>query len=68
MKKLIVLLLFASCTVYKNQKTCHTKRHRLNTNIGVINLEYDSTKWKIVPMTKQDSLLLEKLNAYSNNE
>lgn len=52
-KVLILLLLFSSCTICKRPKRCHMK----TTYVGQgINYTYDSTVWKVLPMTKADSI------------
>jgi hypothetical protein len=52
MKKVLILLLFSSCAVYKKPKVCHMK----TTKVDNVNFIYDPTVWKVLPMTKTDSI------------
>jgi hypothetical protein len=60
MKKLLILLLFfSSCIICKKQTTRHYMKKTSAAN-GVT-YTYDSTIWKIVPMSKEDSLRFDSL-------
>jgi len=53
MKKVIIsLLLFSSCTICKKPKKCTVK----TTKVDNVNFTYDSTVWKVLPMTIADSI------------
>jgi hypothetical protein len=60
MKKLIILLLmFTSCATQPHiRRTYHVKREFSGDKR--LYFIYDSTVWKVVPMTKQDSAILKK--------
>jgi hypothetical protein len=57
MKKLLILLLLSSCVnqkkAQKNLKTTHVDNS--------VTYTYDSTVWKVVPMTKEDSVYFKNI-------
>jgi hypothetical protein len=64
-KVLILLLLFSSCTICKKPKRCHIK----TTYVGNgVNYTYDSTVWKVLPMTKADSIWIDSVINLTNNK
>ena len=65
MKKLLILLLVvSSCTICKKQKNCKLKR----TYVENVTYTYDSTVWKIVPMTKADSIWIDSVSNLNINK
>jgi hypothetical protein len=66
MKKLLILLLiFSSCEICKRQgKVCRVKK----TSVENITYTYDSTVWKVLPMTKADSIWIDSVSNLSSNK
>lgn len=64
MKKLLILLLVvSSCTICKKQKGCKLK----STYVENVTYTYDSTVWKVVPMTKADSIWIDSVSNLNIN-
>jgi hypothetical protein len=65
MKKLsILLLVVSSCTICKKQKSCNLKK----TYVENLVYTYDSTVWKVLPMSKADSIWVDSVSNLSSNK
>ncbi len=65
MKKILILLLiFSSCTICQKPKKCSLK----TTKVDNVNFTYNSTVWKVLDMTKADSIWIDSVSNLTNNK